>query len=490
MYLAFHEKLFRFYAVKELKKEGLCFSRESIEVWKTLRCSGLPEIVDILEDEKTIWVVSEYIEGETLAEYMKKGRELSAQKAAIWCLHIEHVLTWLHSQEPPVFYGDLKPDNVIVQKDRIVLVDMGSLIRRGSKGKRTGTLEYRRSVCFREETEDDYSFGKLTKILAEYCHSRPMKKLADQITRPEKKDKKRKWRRIRRKLREIQYQRKVHTGLIFLAIGILVNAGCMSADRLRKEWKKDNYVIAMNDIKMLKGTKKQEALKSLITDSPERAEGYLELLYAFQEDAVLDREEELGYRKMWKEVPEGWKDNLEEILKKSPGEYRKVAYETGITYWYYDQSIQGRQYAAEWFRKVVQIPEGVGADKELYEKSILYGKLGEYREKWKKYDETGENNGLFTAYWEDQEQLLERSEGQINTTRLMLWKETLSVWKHYMVEFREAGIRQEQEKELLEKMKKELEQVSDQHKRMQDMKMQILKDEAEIQKMMQRVYRM
>ena len=85
---------------------------------------------------------------------------------------------------------------------------------------------------------------------------------------------------------------------------------------------------------------------------------------------------------------------------------------------------------------------------------------------------------------------MERSEGQINTTRLMLWKETLSVWKHYMVEFREAGIRQEQEKELLEKMKKELEQVSDQHKRMQDMKTQILKDEAEIRKMMQRVYRM
>lgn len=77
VYLAFHEKLFRFYAVKELKKEGLCFSRESIEVWKTLKCAGLPEIVDILEDEETVWIVTEYIEGDTLAEYMKNGRRLS-----------------------------------------------------------------------------------------------------------------------------------------------------------------------------------------------------------------------------------------------------------------------------------------------------------------------------------------------------------------------------------------------------------------------------
>ena len=119
--------LFRFYAVKELNKEGLCFSRESIEVWKTLRCSGLPEIVDILENEEMVWIVTEYIEGETLAEYMKKGRRLSVQKAASWCIQIEHVLTWLHSQDPPVFYGDLKPDNLIVQKERIIFLFFFSL---------------------------------------------------------------------------------------------------------------------------------------------------------------------------------------------------------------------------------------------------------------------------------------------------------------------------------------------------------------------------
>ena len=490
MYLAFHEKLFRFYAVKELKKEGLCFSRESIEVWKTLKCAGLPEIVDILEDEETVWIVTEYIEGDTLAEYMKKGRRLSMQKAASWCIQIEHVLTWLHSQEPPVFYGDLKPDNLIVQKDRIVLVDMGSLIRRGSRGKCTGTPEYRRGEFCKDEAEDEYGFGKLMEILGEYCGSRKMRKLADQMMNSQKGSEKKKGRRICRSLRLIQNQKRIQAGLFLLTVGMLIKAGALGSEQIRQNWIKDQYENELADARFLNGKEKQETLRKLILDYPERSEGYLELLYAFQEDALFDEKEAWEYRKIWKEIPEGWEENLEQILKKNPEEYQKVAYESGITYWYYDQSIRGKQDAAQWFQKVTQIPEEVCRDTELYEKSILYGKLGQNREKWKRYDETGENEGLFLAYWEDQKQLLEKQGDQMGMTRLMLWKETLAVWKHYMVELKENGIEKQEEEELLKKMNDELARVPKQHRRMQEMKIELLADEQEVQAMIQRVYQM
>lgn len=488
MYLAFHEKLLRFYAVKELKKEGLCFSREGIEVWKTLKCAGLPEIVDILEDEETVWIVTEYIEGETLAEYMKKGRRLSAQKAASWCIQIEHVLTWLHSQEPPVFYGDLKPDNLIVQKDRIVLADMGSLIRKGSRGKRTGTPEYRRKEFCQDEAEDEYSFGRLMEILAEYCRSRKMRKLADQMMNSPKGGEKKKEKSICRSLRLIQSQKRIQAGLFLLTVGMLIKAGALGSEQIRQNWIKDQYQSELADARLLNGKEKQDTLKKLIMAYPERSEGYLELLYAFQEDALLDEEEAREYRKMWKEIPEGWSENLEQILQKNPEEYQKVAYESGITCWYYDQSIRGKRDAAQWFQRVTQIPEEVCRDTELYEKSILYGKLGQNREKWKRYDETGENDGLFRSYWEDQKQLLEKQDKQIGMTRLMLWKETLAVWKHYMVELKETGIGQKEEEELLEKMKSELTQLPEQHRRMQEMKTRLLIDEQEVREMIQRVY--
>ena len=490
VYLAFHEKLFRFYAVKELNKEGLCFSRESIEVWKTLRCSGLPEIVDILENEEMVWIVTEYIEGETLAEYMKKGRRLSVEKAASWCIQIEHVLTWLHSQDPPVFYGDLKPDNLIVQKERIILVDMGSLIRRGSRGKRIGTPEYRRGELFQDETEDDYSFGKLMEILGEYCQSRKMRKLADQMMKSKKGSEKKKRKKIRNTLRLIQNQKRIQIGLFLVTVGILIKAGVLGSEQIRQNWIRDQYESELADARLLNGRKKQETLKKLILAYPERAEGYLELLYTFQEDALLDEEEAREYRKIWKKIPEGWQENLEQILQKNPEEYQKVAYESGITCWYYDQSTRGKKDAAQWFQKVTKIPEEVCGDTELYEKSILYGKLGQNREKWKKYDETGENDGLFLLYWEDQKQLLEKQGDQIGMTRLMLWKETLAVWKHYMVELKETGIGQKEEEELLEKMNSELEQVPEQHRRMQEIKDRLLADEQEVREMMRRVYQM
>ena len=97
---------------------------------------------------------------------------------------------------------------------------------------------------------------------------------------------------------------------------------------------------------------------------------------------------------------------------------------------------------------------------------------------------------MFLSYWEDQKQLLEKQEEQIGMTRLMLWKETLAVWKHYMVELKESGIGQREEEELLEKMNSELTQVPEQHRRMQEIKGRLLADEQEVREMMQRVYQM
>ena len=120
--MAFQETLFRFYAIKEVKKEGVCFSRESVEVWKTLHCPGLPEVADILETEDTVMIVSEYIEGMNLQAYMENGGKITLKMAMCWCRQIGEILEYLHRQNPPIAYGDLKPDNLMLQREQIVLV--------------------------------------------------------------------------------------------------------------------------------------------------------------------------------------------------------------------------------------------------------------------------------------------------------------------------------------------------------------------------------
>ena len=86
--------------------------------------------------------------------------------------------------------------------------------------------------------------------------------------------------------------------------------------------------------------------------------------------------------------------------------------------------------------------------------------------------------------------MLEKQGDQMGMTRLMLWKETLAVWKHYMVELKENGIEKQEEEELLKKMNDELARVPKQHRRMQEMKIELLADEQEVQAMIQRVYQM
>lgn len=488
VYLAFQEKLFRFYAVKEVDKEGICFSQESIEVWKTLQSTGLPEIVDILENEKQVWIIMEYVEGCNLQDYLKETKEISVRRAADWCLQIIDVLEYLHRQKPPILYGDLKPDNLILRKNRIVMVDMGSLIRQGSQGKRTGTREYMLPGRAEEMAGDLYSLGKLMEILALYCQSRQIGKIAEKIRTQAQNGQTRISKNVKRKLIFLKWKKYIETGMLCIAVPILLFAGYAAGMQRKTEIRVLEYDTCISELYTKSGKEKEEKLLALITDYPQRKEAYLELLREFQEDLEMDQEEERMFRKLWKEILPGREETTEELLKKNPADYQRVAYESGITYWFFYKGLQGRRYASAWFQKITAMPQEICTDPELWEKSILYGKLGEYREKWKHYDETGEKEKIFSSYWKDICQLLGKKEEQISMARMMLWKETLAAWKHYMVELQEEGVKQEEIRGLLKQMEKEIAKIPEGHQRMAELKEHLEEDKQQIDQMLARIF--
>lgn len=488
VYLAFQEKLFRFYAIKEIAKEGLCFSRESVEVWKTLQCTGLPEIVDVCEEEEWIWIVMEYVEGMNLQDYLAEAVVLPVWQAADWCLQMIEVLEYLHRQNPPILYGDLKPDNIILRKNRIVMVDMGSLIRQGSRGKRTGTRAYTAPVRLEDQAEDNYSLGKLMESLAFRCKSSKMKRLSEKIMKQAQNGKPRISKSIKRALKNLKRQRSIEKGMLCITAMLLLFSGKASFRQIEHKNQETQYTSRIAELRTMPVKKRKEQLLHLIADHPEEKEAYLELLRVYQEDLQMDQEEDHAYRKLWKEVPPDRTESYEEILKKNLEAYQEVAYESGISYWYFYKGIQRKNYAASWFRKVTEMPEEVCKNKDLWEKSSLYEQMCDYQEKWKHYDETGEKEGLFLAYWQDLGQLLEKEKDQISMVRLMLWKDTLAAWNHYMVELREAEVTKEQMEQLLKQMEKELEQVPEGHERMQELKAQLEQEKQQTLQVMARVY--
>ena len=123
VYVVLDDRIGKKWAMKELPKSKKGGS-DGLFVLKGLDHPAVPRIVEELEDEYYIYEIMDYIEGETLAEYARAGRIRSAQQLLDICTEISGIIAYLHDQEPPVIFRDIKPDNFIVTGEgNIKLVD-------------------------------------------------------------------------------------------------------------------------------------------------------------------------------------------------------------------------------------------------------------------------------------------------------------------------------------------------------------------------------
>lgn len=144
------------------------FKREA-QMLSRLRHRNLPMIVDYFIEESKQYLVMECIEGENMAQMIQREGAASELQAMRWALELAQVLDYLHRQEKPVIFRDLKPDNIIVTEDRhIKLVDFG-LARQFDPGKRrdtqaSGSVGYAppeqwEDAAQTDERSDVYSLG-------------------------------------------------------------------------------------------------------------------------------------------------------------------------------------------------------------------------------------------------------------------------------------------------------------------------------------------
>ena len=174
VYLAMDIKLNRQWAVKEIHKNTIEYQSQvdknttlrEIGFLNQLNHPGLPRIVDVIETKDSIFVVMDYVEGETLKSIIKKKGSLS-QEIVVKCgLQILDILKYLHSQNPPVIYRDLKPSNIMLTpQGRIKIIDFGIAREYKSEFEDTmilGTSGFAPPEQFTGKTDirsDIYSFG-------------------------------------------------------------------------------------------------------------------------------------------------------------------------------------------------------------------------------------------------------------------------------------------------------------------------------------------
>lgn len=483
VYLARQERLCRFYALKVLEKDNPCFLKEGVEVWKRLSHRGLPEIIDILEDEKQLILVMEYVEGETMEAYLEKRKQLSFALILEWTVQICEILEYLHQQNPPILYGDLKPSNIMLQNRRLVLLDLGSVRLLGSDGKRTGSLIVQREMIGRR----DFFWLDIMgiKVLLEYLLQCMEKKRKGEAVSQNKKqnlvkkeiesviykvtDTKDFSRDVtgllRKELKKIRNKNRNRILLLLICAGLLTGAG----ERLWKVQMQEQRYYEYEELldAALKGkTEEQsEKLQELISLEPQREEGYLCFIQLCMEDLVLTQEEGTYLEEVFQKENENTGVSMEDYLKKNEKGYAEVSYQMGLAYWYFYEGRDGRKIAVNWFQNVCDSSMKAFGEEEKRNRSQIYSQIGTYQAELEQYAATGLGKEFFGRYWEDLMELwqlpMSRNDGAVTT--LALWQEILSAMLRYTYEFLDSGVTKEEMMQIvceIERREKEIPKVS------------------------------
>ncbi len=106
---------------------------------KQLDHANITHVLDHFFEDGRHYLVLQYLNGQDLRQYVKQNGRVPQEKTIEWAITISDVLTYLHSQQPPIIHRDLTPDNLILtNKGDIVLIDFGAANQ--FLGAATGTI--------------------------------------------------------------------------------------------------------------------------------------------------------------------------------------------------------------------------------------------------------------------------------------------------------------------------------------------------------------
>ncbi len=151
VYKGFDQHFKRACAIKEMldnfsneedREQSLQWFEREAHMLLDLHHAAIPKVFDFFAENGHNYLVMEFVDGKTLAEVLEQEgqpRGLPEVRVRNWAAQICSVLAYLHSQNPPVIFRDLKPSNIMVTSDdKVKLIDFG--IARSFQSGRQATV--------------------------------------------------------------------------------------------------------------------------------------------------------------------------------------------------------------------------------------------------------------------------------------------------------------------------------------------------------------
>ena len=128
--------------------------RLEVNMLRKLKHPKLPEFKDYFEENQRYYMVMEYIDGEDLVVSYENNMDYwSLQVVLKLAIELCAMFEYLHSQNPPVIFKDLKPQNIMIDKSgEFRLIDFGISKYYGSK-----TMPAARAVSANFSSPEQYT---------------------------------------------------------------------------------------------------------------------------------------------------------------------------------------------------------------------------------------------------------------------------------------------------------------------------------------------
>lgn len=484
VYLAMNERANKQWAIKEIRKDAAAASeinmasiRTETEMLKNLSHPNLPSIIDIIDYEDSILIVMDYIEGNTLKKAVDEFGPLNQEDVIQWAKQLCDVLGYLHSQNPPIIYRDLKPGNIMLKPDgTIVLIDFGTAREykkdnvnvddttclgtrgyaapeqfggRGQTDARTdiyclGTTIYH-LVTGKNPSEPPYEIRNIR-----YWNEALSKGLEQIVAKCTQLDPEKRYQNCNEVMYALEHydeldeayrsKEKIKLAIFSVVAAIAIGTGIGSAiSYVHANQIKDEYHRTMID-DAGRGATSEDSKTSLvdsITIDPSQVDAYINLIdnvYLADDNFSADEADEL--RSIL--IKTQGKNTFEQILAQDADSYSLFAYRLGLAYYYSYEGEGNKQQSAYWFNKAA---EGNLNDNQL-ERAKRLGAIASYYVNLGAVDKTGDITVSYKDYWDD---LVAVCEGNITesdnaNTALAIYKEMTSQICANANQFKKAGV--------------------------------------------------
>lgn len=500
VYLAINEKANKQWAVKEVRKDGIQdyeVVRQRLiaetDMLKKLRHDNLPSIIDVIDDEGAFLIVMDYIEGNPLSKTLQESGAQTQENVIRWAKQLCDVLGYLHAQDPPIIYRDMKPSNVMLKPEgKVMLIDFGTA--REFKGSRVedttclGTRGYAAPEQYGGMGETDartdiYCLGAtMYHLVTGHNPSEPpyqmypvrkwdpnlssgLEEIILKCTRENPDERYQSCAELMYDLEhyselDIEYKKRQNWRwagfLAAAALTVSAAAGAAGFWMMENRAKKNSYDQYIADAKSGIDKEEQiEAYEKAIRLKPEKGEAYIGLLEnGFLDDSVFDASEEKELRRALGASP-GQNITNETYLKKNDAAYEEFALHAAMAYYYFYEDSGNKTGAKKWLDVAA---DASALDRKKIKRCKMLRTICGYYHKIGVRNKAGDAQIGYRDYWND---LAELTKGDLASmdvpkTAIVMYSEMVTQIINRSGEFLAAGVTEQEMKAHLDHMERRL----------------------------------